>query len=521
MSNQLLKMSTEIESNNLRKIALALQRLLVQEMRELPIIGAVFDSESETEWIFSHEKTDLDLWKSIRGISKKSTADLRMLIGCSERFASQISEASDEQLKNLPLKSVSSFRCSLSDADIFEMVDIALSESNIRAEYHRSDETDRFIHSFWRTVFLLISHDILLCKSFFNISDNACRQLLKLINSPGIIHYFIEMKGHKFELSCNEAIFSDKLSDKYFNFKSKSAGKKEKSGMYHKNIYKNLIALQQSGGGVSPEKYAAINNMHHNIAKEDKRNSTSLKESIFNYLVAGYSDSEIAEELNIEIDVVGFYKQKFEKENKFRLQNEFSDEMRPFQLTREMLGIQENAKQNRSVFFRGMNAIFWSFMGLSKIQLKLHFGISDAKSKRYRSIAKEYGFIGKHVEPKTSYIERKIIESIFVAFYARIGEGKVLGLLDPFVAHEAFSALCRGLSFDEKGFFKEHITGFDSFAELAKAYRQGHLSLEFCPICQCNYVKYLNAGTGVCEGDCPLCEYRDVHVSRWLTGGVK
>ena len=519
MTHQISQKITDSEKSCFRKIAALIQKLHTEETKNIPFIGPESHFDHGSEWCFSYEKTDLDLWKSARTIARKSTLDLRSLIGCSEWFAKRICESSDEDLAKLSIHSVSCFRCNLSDLDIYEMAEDAISDTYIVEDY-RTRETEAFINCFWQTVFILISHDSLLCKSFFNFSENSFVKLLEVSKSPNAIYRFIRMKGHRFELSCNEGLFRHSVINQNVYSDSQNIGKTERSEIYHRNVYRDLIALKQSAGCLSQEKYAQINNIKPASKLKNSFDSTSRDDLIHEHLVNGYKEEEIAIIMNIAVGAVKFVKRKLEKYIAFQKHDDELEKTRPYQWINGIVCSNEY-NQNRTIFLRGMSASMLSIMGISKAQTKIMFGISDAKAKRYRSKAKELGYIDKHVEPKTSLLEWRIIESIFVAIYVRIGGSKVSGKIDPFVAHESFCALRRGLVFDKEGTFKNLTVGFDNFVHLAMLYRQGHLSVAYCPICKCNYAKRRNAETGTAEGDCPLCNFRDVHVDRWLTAGVK
>ena len=154
------------------------------------------------------------------------------------------------------------------------------------------------------------------------------------------------------------------------------------------------------------------------------------------------------------------------------------------------------------------------------VQLAKMFGVSDARSKRYRSLARKCGFIDKHCEPKYSTLDWRMLSSIFIAIYCRIGGLKVLSSVDLIAEHEAYTAIVRGIEAAPvlKARFWPYLQGNDNFVQLAMEYRQGHLCLDFCDICKCSYVKTYDTSEKTFTGGCSFCEFRDTFVFRIPTG---
>lgn len=205
-SNPSLTFPSIFQQQKLRAMLPILQQLQLDDMEAVPFEKSAAYDNLRSRWEFSPDNTDYDLWCSLRRAAKKSTADVRLLTDCSEWFAAIIREATDEEIRRLSLRSVSCFRCALSDEELFEMIDrVESGEAEIEV---RSAGVDAFIDNFWRTAFKLFTHDKVLCRSFMNLSENASNRLYLLCGQQNKIYDFIRMKGHKFQLACNERLFS-------------------------------------------------------------------------------------------------------------------------------------------------------------------------------------------------------------------------------------------------------------------------------------------------------------------------
>lgn len=512
------KMPSLGEMLRIRKIVRSLHQMLSDRPDSLPFGGTGIVMDSHPEWHFSEADLDFELWKAIRDAARKSITDVRKIINCSDYFADLLKNAEDDDLRQMVLLSVSCFRCSLSDTEIYRMIDLSAG-TEIDTE-PRSIYIDSFIQGFWLTAFLLITHDKLTCRSFLNISEGACNKLSELMHSWNRIHKFINMKGHKFDLACSEAVLVYKL---HRSAQVREGGYHKNSTEYFNNTYKYLIALQQADGGLSPEKFAQRNDAKIGALNAKNFDSIKMDQNILALYRDGYSDADICKLLNIDNTVLSFHKRRLEKQYKFSKREEtYPGELQTLDGLLVSSVSEEPFNKDRYEFILGLIGIFLAFIGFSKVQIKIILGISDSKSKRYRSKSKKFGFIDKHIEPKYSSLEWQLLEAFYVAFYSRIGGSSVMISFDLFAAHEAYLSLVRGITaFDKENRFTSYLSGIDNFIELAKAFRQGHICLEYCSICKCYYVKHYSDDKQAFEGDCPFCEFRDIYVNKWLTGGLR
>lgn len=200
------------------------------------------------------------------------------------------------------------------------------------------------------------------------------------------------------------------------------------------------------------------------------------------------------------------------------MRESFFGEQQTYDRLKETMGAFGNVNEARFNYVQDLLGTIWAWLGMSKVQIKLMLGVSDAKAKRFRSKAKLFDFVDKHTEPKYASLEWQLLTSMFTAFYIRIGGLRVMSEIDPIAAHEAYLSLCRGLHFDRQKRFTPFLEGFDNFVVLAKSLREKHLSLSYCNICKCYYAKHYDPQKDMYRGHCPFCEFRDVYVNRDLIG---
>lgn len=508
-----------------RKILSLLPLLFADDASALPFNGSGLILDSGHDWRFSPETTDLALWEALQKASARSTADVRSLVKCSEHFAVSLREAAKDNLAQLPLVAVSCFRCSLRDSEIIGMVDRA--ECDDFVQEIRSPAISAFIEGFWRSVFVLLCQDKLACKSFFNLSEEACTKLLEISNKPNAIYNFIHMSGHKFEISCKEKIFTSiikngKHSIKYAELPQNGEKfSKHYGGKFHEDVHLYLTGFQQACGGDSPDRCKTASNIQNEAIISREFNSINMKGMILALLKKGYDDAEIMKMLDISKNPFLFYKRKLEKQSKFRKNiDSILNRFGPFKQVHDIVATKTDYNVDRYEYFKELMAMFASFLGMSKTQVKTFFGVSDARSKRYRSLARKCGFIDKHCEPKYSTLDWRMLSSIFIAIYCRIGGLKVLSSVDLIAEHEAYTAIVRGIEAAPvlKARFWPYLQGNDNFVQLAMEYRQGHLCLDFCDICKCSYVKTYDTSEKAFTGGCSFCEFRDTFVFRIPTG---
>lgn len=283
-------------------------------------------------------------------------------------------------------------------------------------------------------------------------------------------------------------------------------------------VLRHLIALQQAGGGVNPAGLSKIGDFSHDL-RPISRDLNSLETSILEFMKEGYRDDEILRLLEVDQAVLRFVKRKLEKFERFsKMRESFFGEKQTFKKLTDSIKAFKIDNEARFDYVQEQIGIIWAWLGMSKVQIKLLLGVSDAKAKRFRSMAKEYGFVVKHIEPKCTSLEWRLLASIFTAFYVRIGGVYVMSELDPIAANESYLSLCRGMVFDRERRFSAYLDGFDNFVVLAKTLREKHISLEHCGICDCHYVKYYDPQRDMYGGHCPFCEFRDIYVNRDLLG---
>lgn len=482
--------------------------LVTENYQDLLFADARF-FDFEDAWTFSPVQTDRDLWRNLKQAAKVSVADVNRLLDCSSYFISKIQNATEQDISKLLLYSVSCFRCALSDSEIANMLDMAAS-ADVELEKNRNPGCDAFIVCYWRAVEMLLSHDRIACKAFMNLSDDACKRLSSACTSSRTMYNFVRMAGHRFSLACESDLLLHalKTNSTVENIKSK------KPIVATENILKAFMRLQQSGQIPSPEKLSKILN-EQKQSRVDPYVPEIQKEYVLAYLSAGICDEHIMETLGVTQDVVDFFKRKLQREQKRIKDNSDCPEnkFRVQSIKQTVDGVDRDGFK-RLEYFQDILGQFWAFLGLSKSQIKILLGVSDAKSKRYRVTSKRFGFVSKHETPKNTSLEWKILKAIFIVFYIRIGgPEKVMIHVDPQIAHEAYLCLLRGLSSDLTKGFKPYLTAFDNFFELAKDVRQAHISLEYCHVCNCYYVKQYNEETGAYEGECHFCTYRDTYVT--------
>lgn len=509
----------------IRKICSLLSRLIADDASALPFNGSGLILDSGHDWRFSPEMTDLALWEALKKASARSTADVRSLVECSEHFAVLLSEAAKDNLAQLPLVAVSCFRCSLRDSEIIGMADRA--ECDDFVQEIRSPAISAFIEGFWRSVFILLCQDKLACKSFFDLSEKACTKLLEISNKPNVIYNFIHMRGHKFELSCSEKIFASIIKSGKYSIKNAELPKdgrkhsRHYAEKYYKESYVYLTGFQQACGRRSFDQYKTSGNIQSEALIPRESNSTKTEEEIMVLLKEGYNDAEIMKRLKISKELFHFYKNRLEKQSKFKKRpDSLLSSVGPFKQVQDIFKTKTDYNVERYEYVRELMAEFLSFLGFSKTQVKTLFGVSDARSKRYRSQARKCGFIDKHCEPKYSTLDWQLLCSIFIANYRRIGDSKVMSNVDPIAEHEAYTAIVRGIEAAPvlKARFWPYLQGNDNFVQLAMELRQGHVCLEFCDICKCCYAKTYDTTENAFTGGCPFCEFRDTFVFRTPTG---
>lgn len=282
--------------------------------------------------------------------------------------------------------------------------------------------------------------------------------------------------------------------------------------------FRFLIALQQAGGGVSPGCLDKINGISDNLGPIS-HDLSPLETSVLEFMKEGYTDEEILHLLHVDHGVLRFVKRKLEKFERFKkFRESFFGEKQTFEELTNSIKAYKIDNTARFDYVQDQMGIIWAWLGTSKVQIKLLLGVSDAKAKRFRKTAKKYGFVEKHVKPKYGTLEWRLLASLFTAFYLRIGGFNVMSELDPIAANESYLSLCRGMSFDTEGRFSAYLDGFDNFVSLAKTLREKHISLDYCKICNCLYLKHYDAQKDMYKGDCPFCEFRDTYVNRDLLG---
>ena len=294
-----------------------------------------------------------------------------------------------------------------------------------------------------------------------------------------------------------------------------------KDVVYCKNLFKLMTALQQAGGGLPPKQRtlrAAPSNPESLVSANT--GSVKLEEYIILLLRQGYNDADIKRMLNIDDSVLSFYKRRLEKIYNFKKRNEkFIGELRTFEEIKDLVAKQNPVHFARYEYFKKIMGHFYAFLGMSKAQIKIIMGVKDATCKSYRQDAVKFKFAPRHIDMKYSTLEWRLVESMFVANYARIGGDRVMISMDPLVAHETYVALQRGLENHAPESILPFRMGFDNFVDLAKSFRQGRVCLEYCDICNCYHAKRYDPEKKLYAGGCPFCEFRDIYVTHFLPSG--